>query len=113
MQHTVYTRVEKRKHPGGIVPKKKNTPYPRLVVVGIGPVPMEFDNVWVLELREILKNELNFFLLVLKVFTFGKLNLVPNDFDSFFCIHGQVGAVDSRHISLFHLEKETIDQADS
>lgn len=78
----------------------------RLVVVCIGPIPMEFDNIWMLELCEIFKNELYFFLLVLKIFTFRKLDFVPNDFDSLFCIHSQIGAVDSRHISLFHLKQK-------
>lgn len=43
------------------------------------------------------------YLLKFKVLPFRKLNLIPNNFHAFLCIHSQVGTVNARHIALIHL----------
>lgn len=68
---------------------------------------MEFYYVGMFQLCKVFENLLNFFLLRFKIFSFRKLNFIPHDFNSFFRVHGQVSAVDSRNISLFHLQTKT------
>lgn len=71
--------------------------------MGIRPIPMKFDNIRVLQLGEIFKHKLYLFLLCFEVLSFRKLHLIPNNFHSLFRVHCQICAVDSRYITLFHL----------
>lgn len=45
------------------------------------------------------------YLLKLKILALGKLNLIPNNFHTFFCIHRQVGTINPRDIALIHLDR--------
>lgn len=71
---------------------------------------MKLDNIRVFELREIFEDQLYLLLLRLKVLALGELHLVPDDLDTLFGVHCQVGAVDSWHIALLHLEKKSVSQ---
>lgn len=77
--------------------------YSGFIVVCVRPVAMELDNVRMLELGEILKDELDLLLLRLEVLPLGELYFIPHHLDALLGVHRQVGAVDARHISLFYL----------
>lgn len=62
--------------------------YPRLIVMRIGPVPMKFDYVRMLQLREALEDDLYLLLLGFKVFPLGELHLVPHHLDALLRVHG-------------------------
>ena len=74
--------------------------------MSVRPIPMEFNNIRVFQLRKILEYQLYFLLLRFEVFPLGELHFVPNNLHTFLCIHSQVGAVDSRYISLLHLSNK-------
>lgn len=77
---------------------------PGLVVVSVGPEPVELDDVRMYELREVLEDELDLLLLRLEVLALRELHLVPHHLHALLRVHGEVRAVDSRHISLVHLQ---------
>lgn len=77
----------------------------RLVVMRVRPVPVELDDVRVLQLRQILKHLLDLLLLRLEVPPLAELHLVPHHLHALLRVHGQVGAVDSRDISLLDLRE--------
>lgn len=84
----------------------KTSSHPRLIVMRIGPVPMKFDYVRMLELCEALEDDLDLLLLRLKVLAFGELHLIPHHLDTLLGVHGQVGAIDARHVALLHLGRD-------
>lgn len=71
----------------------------------VRPISVELDYVGVLQLREVLKDELNLLLLGLEVLPLGELDLVPNDLDALFGVHCEVSAVDPWHILLLDLRQ--------
>lgn len=81
--------------------------HPRPIIVGIRPISMELNDIGMVQLRQVLEHRLDFLLLVFEVFPLGKLDLVPDYLHALFRIHRQEGAVDSRHIALFHLKNRT------
>lgn len=76
---------------------------PGLVIVSVGPEPVELDDVWMHKLREVLEDELDLLLLRLEVLAFRELHLVPHHLHALLRVHGEVRTVDPRHISLVHL----------
>lgn len=77
--------------------------YTWFVVVRVRPVPVEVNDVRMLELRETFEHLPDLVLLCLVVLAFGELHFVPHHLHAFFRVHGQVRAVDSWNISLLHL----------
>lgn len=77
-----------------------------LVVVRVGPVAVELDDVGVLEAREVVEYELDLILLRLEVLALGKLYLVPHHLDALLGVHGEVRAVDTRYVTLLHLQPQ-------
>lgn len=71
--------------------------------MGVGPVPMEFNDIGMIQLREVLKHHLDLLLLVLEVLSLGELDLVPYYLHALFHVHCQEGAVDARHVTLLNL----------
>lgn len=82
----------------------QSTTHPRPVIVSIRPISMELNDIGMVQLRQVLEHRLDFLLLVFEVFPLGKLDLVPDYLHALFRVHRQEGAVDSRHIALFHLK---------
>lgn len=78
--------------------------YAWFVVVRVRPVPMEVHDVGMLQLREVFEHLPDLILLGLVVLAFRELHLVPHHLHALLRVHGQVRAVDSGHISLFHLK---------
>lgn len=77
--------------------------YTRFVIVCVRPVPVEVDDVGMLELREALEHLSDLVLLSLVVLPFRELHLVPHHLHALFRVHGQVRAVDPGHVPLLHL----------
>lgn len=71
----------------------------------VRPVPVEVDDVGMLELREAFEHLSDLVLLSLVVLPFRELHLVPHHLHAFLRVHGQVRAVDPGHIPLLHLMK--------
>lgn len=46
------------------------------------------------------------YLLKLEVLALGKLNLIPNNFHPFLCVHRQVGIIDPWDVALIHLDRQ-------
>lgn len=77
--------------------------YPRLIVVCVGPVPVEFDDVGVLQPGEIVEHHLYLVLLGFEVLALGELHLVPDHLHTLLGVHREVRAVDAGHIALLNL----------
>lgn len=77
--------------------------YTWFVIVRVRPIPMEVDDVGMLELSETFEHLSDLVLLGLVVFALRELHLVPHHLHAFLGVHGQVRAVDSGNISLLYL----------
>ena len=68
---------------------------------------MELDDVRMFQLGQVFEHLLNLLLLCLEVLPLWELHLIPHHLDAFLRVHRQVRAVNARHISLLHLNKQT------
>lgn len=73
----------------------------------VRPIAMELYDVWMLQSREVIEYQLYLVFFSLEVFPLRELHLVPHNLDTLLGVHGEVCAVDTGDITLFHLEDDS------